>query len=190
MDELVAEQAQRTPEAVAVECGDEQLTYAELDAAQPRSRATCAALGVGPDVLVGISVERSVEMLVGLLGILKAGGAYVPIDPAYPADRQAYMLEDAGASRRRHAGAPARPRARSAARASSASTATGPRSSARRSRPRHVARDPEQLAYVIYTSGSTGRPKGVEIPHRALVNFLCDDARAARPRRRTTCSSR
>ncbi len=95
VDELVREQAERTPEAVAVVCGTEQLTFAELD-----RRATCLGrylrtLGVEPDVLVGIAVERSVELLVGLLGILKAGGAYVPIDPDYPADRQSYMLEDA-----------------------------------------------------------------------------------------------
>ena len=95
MDVLFSEQAQRTPDAIAVECGDEQLTFAELD---QRSSALARFLrlhDVGPDVLVGIAVDRSVELLVGLLGILKAGGAYVPIDPAYPVDRQAYMLEDA-----------------------------------------------------------------------------------------------
>ena len=82
---------------MAVECDGSQLTYAELDRRSACLAAFLRGLGVGPDVLVGIAVERSVELLVGVLGILRAGGAYVPIDPAYPVDRQAFMLGDADA---------------------------------------------------------------------------------------------
>ena len=95
VDELVAAQASRTPEAVAVECDGVELTYAELE-----RRVCCLAsflrrLDVGRDDLVGIAVERSVELVVGVLGIMRAGGAYVPIDPGYPVERQAFMLADA-----------------------------------------------------------------------------------------------
>jgi amino acid adenylation domain-containing protein len=171
LHELIADQARRTPEAIAVECGEQRLSYGELDVRANQLANRLMALGVGPNVLVGICLERSPEMLVGLLGILKAGGAYVPIDPAYPADRQAYMLESSQApivlTQERLLGAlptdgvavlcldrdwPAIAPAGDDAPAGDC--------------------DPEQLAYVIYTSGSTGKPKGVQIPHRALVNFL------------------
>jgi amino acid adenylation domain-containing protein len=173
VDLLVAEQAARVPDAVAVECDGERLTFAELE-----RRASCLGrhlrtLGVGPGVLVGIAVERSVELLVGLLGILKTGGAYVPIDPTYPQERQAYMLGDAAVPvlvtqepllERVPVGS-ARPvcldRDWDEIERAAEPEPKGP-----------VERDPEQLAYVIYTSGSTGQPKGVEVPHRALVNFL------------------
>ena len=94
--ELFEEQAERTPHAVAVEIGEERLTYAELNARANRLAHHLRALGVGPDALVGMCVERSVELVVGLLGILKAGGAYVPLDPSYPAQRLAFMLADTG----------------------------------------------------------------------------------------------
>ncbi len=171
VDELVSEQARRTPEAIAVVCGGEQLTFAELD-----RRATCLGrylrtLGVGPDVLVGIAVERSVELLVGLLGILKAGGAYVPIDPDYPVDRQSYMLEDAAVgvvvTQERLLGKVPLGRARAVCLDRDwAEVERAPEPALT------IDRNPEQLAYAIYTSGSTGLPKGVEIPHRALANFL------------------
>ena len=97
MPELFAAQAARTPHAAAVVFGDTTLTYAELDARANRLAHHLVALGVGPEVVVGLCVERSPDMLVGLLAILKAGGAYLPLDPAYPPDRLAFMLEDAGA---------------------------------------------------------------------------------------------
>jgi amino acid adenylation domain-containing protein len=171
LHELVAEQAQSTPEAVAIEIEEQQLTYRELDARANQLAHHLVDLGVGPEVLVGICTKRSLEMVVGLLGILKAGGAYVPIDPAYPADRQEYMLANSDAP---------------VLLTQEDLRGTLPPSTAKivcldtdwpaiASRPTDnplVAADPEQLAYVIYTSGSTGKPKGVQISHRALVNFL------------------
>jgi amino acid adenylation domain-containing protein len=168
---LVAEQARGTPDAVAVEFEGERLTYMELDERANRLAHHLVDLGVGPDVLVGICARRSLEMVVGLLGILKAGGAYVPIDPAYPADRQAYMLSDSQAP------------VIVTQEALRASLPPGvaevvcldtdwPAIAAQPSSAPAGEQDPEQLAYVIYTSGSTGKPKGVQIPHRALVNFL------------------
>jgi amino acid adenylation domain-containing protein len=171
LHELVAEQAQGTPEAVAIEIEEQQLTYRELDARANQLAHHLVDLGVGPEVLVGICTTRSLEMVVGLLGILKAGGAYVPIDPAYPADRQEYMLASSDAP---------------VLLTQEDLRGTLPPSTAKvvcldtdwpaiASRPTDnplVAADPEQLAYVIYTSGSTGKPKGVQISHRALVNFL------------------
>ena len=97
LPELFAAQVARTPDAVAVVFEDQSLTYARARCARRTSwRIGCARSGVGPDVLVGLCVERSPEMVIGLLGILKAGGAYVPLDPDYPADRLHFMLADAG----------------------------------------------------------------------------------------------
>src|SRR5262249_53780299 len=127
--------------------------------------------GVGPEVLVGLCVERSVEMVVGLLGILKAGGAYVPLDPTYPSDRIAFMLEDAQVpvlvtQQHLFTRLPAHSTRvvclDAAAAALSRQNEVNPVS--------EVSSD--NLAYVIYTSGSTGRPKGVQVLHRAVVNFL------------------
>jgi non-ribosomal peptide synthetase component F len=171
LHELVQEQAKATPESVAVEFGDEQLTYAELDARANQLAHHLARMGVGPEVLVGICVERSIDTLVGLLGIMKAGGAYVPVDPEYPAERQAYMLT--------HSQAPVvitQERLRDRLPLGDVSVvlldADWPTIATRPTNAPDIASDPEQLAYVIYTSGSTGKPKGVQIPHRALVNFL------------------
>src|SRR3954466_1276153 len=97
LHELVGEQVGRSSGAVAVVCGGESLSFAELDERSSRLASFLVGVGVGPEVLVGICVERSVQMLVGLLGVLKAGGAYVPIDPSYPVERQAFMLSDSGA---------------------------------------------------------------------------------------------
>src|SRR5262249_22180202 len=96
--ELFAAQAARTPNAIAAAFEGESLTYGELDARSNRLAHHLRGLGVGPEVVVGLCVERSLEMLVGLIGILKAGGAYLPLDPSYPAERLAFMLEDAGAA--------------------------------------------------------------------------------------------
>jgi len=160
-------QAVRTPDTRAVCFGDVSLTYRELDARAERLARTLRRFGVGPDALVGICVERSIEMAVGVLAILKAGGAYVPLDPAYPPDRLAWILSDA--------------------RAPVLLTQRGVAAEL----PEHGARvlylddelpdegpdgptavDPSHLGYVIYTSGSTGRPKGISLPHRALVNLI------------------
>jgi amino acid adenylation domain-containing protein len=171
LHELVAEQARSTPEAVAIEIKDEQLTYRELDARANQLAHHLVDLGVGPEVLVGICTTRSLEMVVGLLGILKAGGAYVPIDPAYPADRQEYMLASSDA--------PVLLTQEDLRESLPPGTAKivcldtdWPAIAGRPTDSAAVAADPEQLAYVIYTSGSTGKPKGVQISHRALVNFL------------------
>jgi amino acid adenylation domain-containing protein len=171
VDVLVADQAARSPEAVAVECDGKSLTFAELDRRASRLAGHLRQLGVGPDVLVAIAMERSVELLVGLLGILKAGGAYVPIDPSYPVDRQSYMLQDADVGVLvTQEGLLDRVPFGSARPVCLDRDWDEVERSPEPGRP--IERDAEQLAYVIYTSGSTGRPKGVEIPHRALANFL------------------
>jgi amino acid adenylation domain-containing protein len=171
LHELIAQQAASTPAAVAVEFEGERLDYGELDARANRLAHHLLDLGVGPEVLVGICVKRSLEMIVGLLGIMKAGGAYVPIDPAYPAERQAYMLGDSRAPV-----IVSQEGLRASLPPGSAQIVCldtdWPEIAERSSDPPAVAADPEQLAYVIYTSGSTGKPKGVQISHRALVNFL------------------
>ena len=112
LPELFAAQAQRTPDAIAVVFGDEWLSYAELDARANQLAHHLRGLGVGPEVVVGLCVERSPAMLVGLLGILKAGGAYLPLDPGYPQERLAFMLEDAGRAGAGDAGRAARTPAR------------------------------------------------------------------------------
>jgi amino acid adenylation domain-containing protein len=171
LHELVSDQASIAPDAVAVEFREQQLTYAQLDARANQLAHHLLGLGVGPEVLVGICVERSLEMVIGLLGILKAGGAYVPIDPDYPAERQQYMLS--------HSKAPVlitQQTLRGRLPLGGASVVCLDRDSSKIAAMAEQApalrSDPEQLAYVIYTSGSTGKPKGVQISHRALVNFL------------------
>ena len=97
LHELIDAQARRSPQRVAVVSGDEQLTYAQLDERSSRLAQHLCELGVGPDVLVGVALDRGLEMLVALLGVLKAGGAYVPVDPAYPQERQHFMLQSSAA---------------------------------------------------------------------------------------------
>ncbi|HEX3555022.1 MAG TPA: amino acid adenylation domain-containing protein, partial [Thermoanaerobaculia bacterium] len=150
--EMIAAQAARTPEAVAVVCGGDSLTYGELDRRANFLADHLRRLGVGPEVLVGIALERSLEMVVGLLAVLKAGGSYLPLDPSYPAERLAFMREDAGV--KVLLSQETLPEAGESARAPESGVG------------------PLNLAYVIYTSGSTGRPKGVQIPHGGLMNFL------------------
>ena len=183
LHELIAEQAGETPDAVAVEFADERLTYAELDARANQLAHHLAELGVGPEVLVGICVERSLEMLVGLLGILKAGGAYVPIDPAYPAERQAFMLE----STRRRSSSRRRALRRLPSGRQRADRLPRPRLAGDRRRfratPPAVASDPEQLAYVIYTSGLDRQAEGRADPApraRELPHARCASDRASR----------
>ncbi|HEX2204791.1 MAG TPA: amino acid adenylation domain-containing protein [Longimicrobium sp.] len=171
----IARQAARTPEAVAIDGGAERWTYAELEARANGIARGLRAHGVRPGVLVGVRAERSPGAVAAILAVLKAGGAYLPIDPAYPAERQAYMLADSGAPLlldATGAGAPAG----FAGRVLSPADLVG--SAEAESEPIEDAADPRDLAYVIYTSGSTGRPKGVMVPHHALVAYV-DAAREA-----------
>ncbi|WP_414582651.1 amino acid adenylation domain-containing protein [Scytonema sp. PCC 10023] len=169
--ELFEAQVEKTPDAVAVVFEEEQLTYRELNVRANQLAHHLQALGVKPEVLVGICVDRSLDMVIGLLAILKAGGAYVPLDASYPQERLAFILKDAQVS------------------------VLLTQASLMEAMPQHTAKvlcldtewqliaqqshenlfcqlTPDNLAYVIYTSGSTGKPKGVQIPHGALSNFL------------------
>ncbi len=176
LHQLFEEQVKRTPEAVAVVYSDQQLTYNELNHRANQLAHYLQSLGVKPDQLVGICLERSLEMIVGLLGILKAGGAYVPLDPEYPIERLSFMLEDAQLS------------------------VLLTQQKLGETLPQHQAQiiyldtdwekiaenspsnlenriTPDNLAYVIYTSGSTGKPKGVLVNHSNVVRlFAATDA--------------
>ena len=169
--ELFEEQVNRTPNAVAIVYGNQQLTYQQLNTRANQLAHYLRSLGVGSDVLVGLCVERSLSMVVGLLGILKAGGAYVPLDPEYPQDRLSFMLEDAQVS------------------------LLLTQQQLVESLPKYEARvicldidwekiaqkcelnlenttTPDNLAYVIYTSGSTGKPKGVLVNHSNVARLF------------------
>lgn len=168
--DAVRDCASRTPNSVAVECDGSRLTFRELDLRASRFGAYLRARGVQAESLVGIFVERSVEMIVAVLGIQRAGGAYVPIDPAYPADRIDFILRDCGASlvvtheHLREAlpniGVPVISLDRDA-REIDCLEPIAP-----------LPSDPRRLAYAIYTSGSTGRPKGVLVEHGSVINLL------------------
>jgi amino acid adenylation domain-containing protein len=177
LHQLFEAQAARTPDALAAEFQGERLTYRELNSRANRLAHYLQKRGVGPEVLVGICVERSLEMLVGILGVLKAGGAYVPLDPNYPRDRIGFMIDDAllGLVLTQQRLAKDIPSGQA--------------------RPifidqdwERIAKESEEnsevpvaapnLAYVIYTSGSTGNPKGVMIEHRQIVNFTLAATRA------------
>jgi amino acid adenylation domain-containing protein len=169
--QLIEAQAKSTPDAVAVTCEAQGMTYRELNARANQLAHCLREQGVGPDVLVGLCVERSVEMMVGVLGILKAGGAYVPLDPEFPRERVAFMLEDSAAPvlvTQQHL-LERLPESRATVVCLDRDGETIARGS--RENPA-TQTNPDNLAYVIYTSGSTGKPKGVQIPHRAVVNFL------------------
>ncbi|HSE18129.1 MAG TPA: amino acid adenylation domain-containing protein [Pyrinomonadaceae bacterium] len=155
--QLFEMQAAKTPGALAVEFAGEQMTYAELNERANQLAQQLRALGVGPEVLVGLCVERSLELVIGMLGILKAGGAFVPLDPSYPRERLQFMIDDAK---------PAvilTPEGLSA-------------TDYHRSDPDLIRgfdpSDPRHPCYVIYTSGSTGLPKGVAITHGSLMNLI------------------
>ncbi|MBJ6765037.1 amino acid adenylation domain-containing protein, partial [Myxococcaceae bacterium JPH2] len=164
-------QAQRTPDRIAVYFGDASLTYAQLEARASQLARYLVRLGVGPDVRVGLCVERSLELIVAVIAVLKAGGSYVPLDPAFPADRLAYTIEDTGM--------PVVVTQRSL-------MSTLPQHSARvvmldedaaaiareDASPLRIDVPADCVAYVIYTSGSTGRPKGVQVPHGGVARFL------------------
>ncbi len=166
--QLFEAQVERTPDAVAIEFEGKQITYRELNSRSNQLAADLRCAGVGANVLVGICLDRSLEMVIGLLGILKAGGAYLPLDPTYPQERLAYMLTDSRLS---------------IMVTQSNLVALLPASAAQivclddwddvtsADNPLPMARV-DDLAYVIYTSGSTGNPKGVKIPHGAVTNLL------------------
>ncbi|HSU17578.1 non-ribosomal peptide synthetase [Longimicrobium sp.] len=168
---LFEAQVERTPDAAALTFEGDSITYRELNARANRLAHHLIARGVGPDVRVGLCVERSLEMMVGLIGILKAGGAYVALDPEYPEERLRYMLGDsepavlltngAASDRFGGVGVPVVALDRDAA-----MWADQPETNPER------AVTPNHLAYLIYTSGSTGQPKGVMVEHRSVVNVL------------------
>ena len=169
--DLFAATAARMPDAAALEFGGETWTYAEVEARANRLAHRLIRLGVRPDARVAVCLERSLEMPVAVLAVLKAGGGYVAVDPAYPADRVAYMLEDSRAS-------VVLTTSDVAARLPSIQTPTvlldaEAAEIARESAdPPSIDIDTEGLGYVLYTSGSTGRPKGAALPHRALANLV------------------
>jgi amino acid adenylation domain-containing protein/thioester reductase-like protein len=175
---LFEAQAARTPDEIAVIFEAQRLTYGELNRRANQLANYLRALSVGPDTLVGICVERSLEMMVGLLGVLKAGGAYVPLDPAFPTERLALMLEDSRIPvllTQRSIGdellASSAGIVPAGTQVISLDTDWQQITQERDTNPALLT-TPDNLAYTIYTSGSTGRPKGVQIPHRAVVNFL------------------
>jgi amino acid adenylation domain-containing protein len=162
------EQVERTPDATAVIFRGQQLSYRELNEKADRLAHRLQQLGAGPDVIVGICAERSLEMMVGLLGILKAGAAYMPLDPAFPLERRQFMLEDSRAPilvTEEHL-ASQFPGTR-AETVLIRSVWDGPPA-----QPAPSGIESRHLAYVIYTSGSTGKPKGVMIEHRQVSNFF------------------
>ena len=169
--QLFEAQVERTPDTVAVVFEGEQLTYRELNDKANQLAHHLQKLGVGPEVLVGICMERSLDMVIGLLGILKAGGAYVPLDPAFPFERLAFMLEDAQVQvlvTQQHLLTQLPAHSTKVVCLDADAAVLAQQSDANLL---SVATS-DHLAYVIYTSGSTGRPKGVQILHRAVVNFL------------------
>ncbi|HEX8694770.1 MAG TPA: non-ribosomal peptide synthase/polyketide synthase, partial [Longimicrobium sp.] len=169
LHERFAEQARRTPGAVAVECEGRRLTYAELDARAGRVARALRRRGVGPEERVGVCAERSLDLVVSLLAVLKAGAAYVPLDPGYPAERLAYMVADAGVRRVLAQGGHGAELAGSGAELLEVERlAEEPEGEA----PADAPAAPDNLAYVIYTSGSTGRPKGVMITHRHVARLF------------------
>jgi non-ribosomal peptide synthetase component F len=171
LHELIVAQVERTPHATALTFENQFVTYRELNDRANRLAHHLRTLGVGPDVLVSIFMERSVEMLVGLLAVLKAGGAYVPIDPAYPPERIAFILEDTTAP---------------VLLTHQSMSSLLPPHSARvvcldehqeeiegaSGEPLATTVSPDNLAYIIYTSGSTGKPKGVMVTHRNVVRLF------------------
>ncbi|HKV36205.1 MAG TPA: non-ribosomal peptide synthase/polyketide synthase [Pyrinomonadaceae bacterium] len=157
---LFEAQVEQTPNAAAIVCGHESLTYRELNARANQLARYLKRAGVGPEVTVGILMERSIEMVVSILGILKAGGAYLPLDPVNANERLTFMLHDSGA--------PVLLTQETLAQDFSHEDETN----------LDITVAPENLAYVIYTSGSTGQPKGVEIPHSGLANLVAWHQRA------------
>lgn len=172
LHQLIEEQAERTPDAVALIFDGQTMTYRELNQRANQLAHYLQRAGVAPEILVGVHLERSFDMIIGLLGILKAGGAYVPLDPAFPRERLLFMVEDAKmpvlltqeSLQTNLTGHQAQIVCIDAEWAEIAQCPASPPLSA-------VGSD--CLCYILYTSGSTGKPKGVQISHRNVVNFLC-----------------
>ena len=171
LPDLLEAQAARTPDAVALLCGTKSYSYRELHERANQLAHVLQQHGVGPDVPVALCVNRSADLLLGVLGILKAGGAYVPIDPIYPADRVAMILEDVKAPLLLTQQALLAILPQHAARAICLDSDPGAIAQQPTSNPTR-ALQPGHLAYVLFTSGSTGRPKGVAIEHRSAATFL------------------
>jgi amino acid adenylation domain-containing protein len=174
--QLFEEQVERTPHNLAVVFHDQQLTYQELNDRSNQLAHYLQSLGIKPNSLVGISIERSVEMVVGLLGILKAGATYVPLDPAYPPERVSYILKDSGAELLVTSSSLLTVLPIDITTTICLDTAWEIISRQDSSNP-HSGVQPDNLSYVIYTSGSTGQPKGVKIIHRSLVNLITSMSR-------------
>src|SRR5205807_725912 len=168
LQQLIEDQVERTPDAVAVVFKDTQLTYRELNARANQLAHYLWQLGVGPEVLVGLCMERSLEMMVALLGILKAGGAYLPLDPAYPQARLVFMVQDAQVAvlLTQEQYVPVLPTHKLHLIALDVEWKAISQQPAEKLATSTTA---ENLAYVMYTSGSTGQPKGVEIRHRSIT---------------------
>ncbi len=170
--DLFEAQAARTPDAVAVVCADQYLTYHELNWRANQLAHSLRALNIGPDRVVGLCLERSIVMIVALLGLLKAGGAYVPLDPTSPEERLAWMVSDAQIrlliTQRSLRAKFAQTSVQTLLLDEAIPSSLEPMSV---ENPSHLMQ-PEHLAYVIYTSGSTGRPKGVMVSHAALAHYV------------------
>lgn len=170
LHERIEKQVAKTPNAIAITCGGDSLTYRDLNARANQLARWLRRLGVVTGTLVGICVERSIEMVVALLGVLKAGGAYVPLDPAFPKMRLAFMAYDSGL------GFLITDHSPDITLASDGALVylplDWPAISCEGEENLDVEVEPEDLVYVIYTSGSTGQPKGVQISHRAITNLL------------------
>ncbi|MEM6438048.1 MAG: AMP-binding protein, partial [Cyanobacteria bacterium P01_D01_bin.115] len=187
LHQLFEQQAEKTPDAIALVFADQSLAYHELDSRADQLAHYLQTRGIGPDALVGICMERTPDMVAALLSILKAGGAYVPLDPAYPAERLRFILEDAQVSLLivANTGAMGRAQGDDERGANAAESLTHPTipildlageaeaiAASTHSSAQQISHSPTSLAYVIYTSGSTGQPKGVAIEHRSAVT-LC-----------------
>ncbi|MEA2694752.1 MAG: hypothetical protein QOJ16_4139, partial [Acidobacteriota bacterium] len=176
LGELFLRQVERAPEAVAVSRGAEQVSYGELERRSGSLALRLRERGVGPEVPVGLAMERSLELIVALLAVVRAGGMYVPLDPEYPQERLEWMVRDSGAKVILGRGAVGSCGPAPSGSPSSQSPVLGPE------RP-HSSVEPsggglDQLAYLIYTSGSTGVPKGVAVPHRAVQRLVLGDGGA------------
>src|ERR1700688_2519076 len=175
--DLVQLQASATPDAVALGSGDRHLTYRELNARANQLAHCLRSLGIGPDVPVGLCMERSLELPIAALGILKAGGAYVPLDPTYPSRRLSMLLEDSGSpvvvTQRGVAGKLPAGKWETVVLDGDGLDSDG---DAAVLPVRNTT--PENLAYIIFTSGSTGQPKGVEITHGSLLSLVTWHQRA------------
>ncbi|MBY0025450.1 AMP-binding protein, partial [Paenibacillus polymyxa] len=175
LSSLFEQQAANTPEQVAVLCGAESLTYAELNERANRLARTLRAQGAQPDQPVGILIHRSLDMIVGIYAILKAGGAYVPIDPEYPADRIRFMLEDSGAKlvlTQAHLAEQASLSFDGQVLVLDRQEQDGKNIYHEDGSNLELLAGPHHVAYVIYTSGSTGKPKGVMVEHHSVLNRI------------------